>query len=127
VENVLIEIGSLVNWSTIVRCSADARLRLEYYHLELADPDGVFAEGAPSETLVVSDDCCKFDNWSERSAVDQNTTPTAPRAAVLTMGARRQVPSRLRSAFAPLVDRRTPFDKLRDRIEERGQRLKDVA
>ena len=75
-EGLLVTIGSLVNGSTIVRCNADERLSLEYFHLELAGPDIIFAEGTPSETLVVeSGNYSQFDNWHERLTLDDEPLP----------------------------------------------------
>jgi hypothetical protein len=73
-EGLLVTIGSLVNGSTIVRCNGDERLSLEYFHLELAGPDIIFAEGTPSATLVVeSGDYSQFDNGRERLTLDETT------------------------------------------------------
>ena len=129
-EGLLVTIGSLVNGSTIVRCNANERLGLEYLHVELAGPDIVLAEGVPSETLVFeSGDYSKFDNWSERLTLDESTKPPVRIMGTVhnITGARRQLSSRLRSALAPFIDRRTDFDKLRDKIDERGERIKAVA
>ena len=129
-EGLLVTIGSLVNDSSIVRCNADERLRLEYFHLELAGRDLVFAEGTPSETLwFESGDYSKFDNWNERQSLGENTAAAALAIGPIVniTGGRHQLPSRLRSALAPLVDRRTDFDKLRDKVEERAERIKAVA
>jgi len=126
-DGLLVTVGSLVNGSAIVRCDADERQTLEYFNLELAEPDLIFAEGVPSETLFCrSADCALFDNWSERvSLATPIAQPIAPEANVT--GARLQLRSRLRSALAPLVDRRTGFDKLRDRIEDRAEQMRSAA
>jgi hypothetical protein len=85
----------------------------------------VFAEGAPSDTLLPLGDHKQFDNWSERASLERDEVPPAqPIAPVIDVtGGRPQLRSRLRSALATLVDRRTDFDKLRDRIEDRAERL----
>jgi Hint domain-containing protein len=118
-DGLLVTVGSLVNGSTIVRCDADEQENLDYFHLELAEHDIVFAEGAPSETLFSATGEYKlFDNLSERASIDRKTTspgqPIAPQINVTE--ARCQLRSRLRSGLARLLDRRNDFDKLRDRL-----------
>src|SRR5215831_465146 len=129
-DGLLVTVGSLVNGSTIVRCDADELQNLDYFHLELAEHDVVFAEGAPSETLLsASGEYNLFDNLSERPSLEREMTsqaqPIAPQFNIT--GGRRQLRSRLRSGFALLVDRRTDFDKLRDRLEDRAERMKSAA
>jgi hypothetical protein len=129
-DGLLVTVGSLVNGSTIVRCDADELQNLDYFHLELAEHDVVFAEGAPSETLFsVSGEYKLFDNLSERTSIEiEKTSPAQPIAPQFNItGGRRQLRSRLRSGFALLVDRRTEFDKLRDRLEDRAERMKSAA
>ena len=128
-DGLLITIGSLVNGRTIVRCDADQQQCLEYLNLELAEHNVVFADGAPSDTLFPSADHKQFDNWSERTSLERDElAPAKPAAPVIDMtGRREQLRSRLRSAFAAVVDRRTDFDKLRDRIEDRAERLVSAA
>jgi hypothetical protein len=121
----LVTIGSIVNGSTIIRCDVDELQSLEYFNLELAEHEVVFAEGAPSDTLLPSGDHKQFDNWNERASLEGDNTPLAqPIAPVIDIaGGRPQLRSRLRSALAILVDRRTDFDKLRDRIEDRAEQI----
>jgi hypothetical protein len=118
---------SFWNGSTIVRCSADEQTSLEYFNVELAEQEVIFAEGTASETLVPSGEYPLFDNWSER-ATRENDDPTQPIVPEINVtGGRLQLRSRLRSAVAPLLDRRTDFDKLRDRIEDRAERMRSAA
>jgi len=121
----LVTIGSILNARTIVRCDADELQSLEYFNLELAEHELVVAEGAPSDTLLPSGDYKQFDNWSERASLDVDKAPPAqPIAPVIDItGRRSQLRSRLRSALSILVERRTDFDKLRDRIEDRAERI----
>jgi hypothetical protein len=125
-DGLLVTIGSIVNGSTIVRCDADELRCLEYFNLELAEHEIVFAEGAPSDTLLPSGE--QFDNWSERARLERDKIrPSQPIAPVIDMtGGRLQLRSRLQSALAILVDRRTDFDILRDRIEDRAERISNA-
>ena len=103
---------------------------LEYFHIELAEHDVVFAEGAATETLLPSADHKLFDNWREYEAL-YGAEPVAPAKAfaaeIQLSGARAHLGSRLRSAVSPWVDRRQPFDVVRDRLEQRAQALKAAA
>ena len=128
VDGLLVTVASLVNGFNIVRCDTSDLQTLDYFHIELAQYDMVFAEGAPSETLSSISDYKLFDNWSERATLEIDASPVSERLPVTDItGGRRQLRSRLRSALSPLVDRRTEFDKLRDRIEDRAQRMKSAA
>jgi Hint domain len=126
-DGLLVTVESLVNGSTIVRCSADELRSLEYFNVELAEHEVIFAEGAASETLVPSNEYPLFDNWSGRAARgrDKPAQPIGPEINIT--GGRLQLRSRLRSTLAPLVDRRTDFDKLRDRIEDRAEWMEFAA
>jgi hypothetical protein len=128
-DGLLVTIGSLVNGFSIVRCDPNQLQSLEYFNVELAEHEVVFAEGAPSDTLFPSGEHKQFDNWSERASLERDEVPPQqPIAPVIDVTGRRpQLRSRLRSALATLVDRRTDFDKLRDRIEDRAERLMYAA
>jgi hypothetical protein len=121
-DSLLVTVESLLNGSTIVRCSADEQTSLEYFNVELVEHEMIFAEGAASEPLVPSGEYPLFHNWSER-ATRENGDP----AQQIVPEMRLQLRSRLRSALAHLLDRRTDFDKLRDRIEDRAERMRSAA
>jgi hypothetical protein len=129
VDGLLVTIGSLVNAFNIVRCDANDLQTLDYFHIELAQHDIVFAEGAPSETLSASSGYKLFDNWGERTVLEIDASPVAqPCVSVANItGGRRQLCSRLRSALAPVLDRRTDFDRLRDRLEDRAEWMESAA
>ena len=126
VDGLLIQIGSLVNGTTIAHDAAADRQVLEYFHIELDHHDVVFAEGAATETLLPSADHKLFDNWREYEAL-YGAEPVAPAKPFATeihlSGARAHLRSRLRSAVSPWIDRRQPFDVVRDRLEQRAQAL----
>jgi hypothetical protein len=128
IDGTLITVGSLVNGRTIVRCCGDDVDVLEYFHVELSDHDVIFADGAPAESFPASLDHRLFDNWREYEAL-YGLAPISAMALPITAvtGGRLHLRSRLRSALSPLVDKRTPFDKARDRIEERAERMRSAA
>ena len=99
-DGVLVPVGSLVNGKTISfdeRTGLDA---LEYFHVAFDSHDVIDAEGAFCE--------------SHRDAA----MPCAPELAF--HGGRSQLSSHLRSAIAPLIDRRRPLDRIRDSLEARA-------
>lgn len=123
VDGLLIPVRSLVNGRSIVHSEPYDVDVIEYFHIELAGHDVIFAEGAPAETLLASSDRA-FDNWAEeRNApaphigVDQ-LEPYAPRVLASYKAV---IHSRLRSAAAPWIDRRHPVDVIWDRIAERAE------
>ena len=103
-DGILISIGNLVNGSTIAFDDEMSADKLQFFHIELAIHDVIDAEGAACESLLAP--------WMERCA---------PRLAL--DGRRSELKSRLRSAAAIVIDRRTPLDIVRDRLEERGLSL----
>lgn len=100
-DSVLVPVGSLVNGKTISfdeRTGLDA---LEYFHVAFDRHDVIDAEGAFCE--------------SHRDAA---TPACAPEFAF--HGGRSQLSSHLRSAIAPLIDRRRPLDRIRDGLDARA-------
>jgi Hint domain len=128
-DGQLIPVGSLVNGRTIIVPRTLPEV-LEYFHIELFEPDVIYAEGAPTETFQPFESRRTFDNRQEYEdlyGAEQAVThlPFAP--AIPALRARFQLRSRLRSAVSPWWDVRTPFDIARDRIETRAQRLSVAA
>jgi hypothetical protein len=89
----------LVNGRTIAYARATAPV-LEYFHVKLQSHDCVYANGALCE--------------SQAESVVDFYAPVAFR------GRRSQIASHFRSALSPWVDRRTPADVVRDRLEDRA-------
>jgi hypothetical protein len=99
-DGVLICVRSLVNDRSIVRCSKSEATTLTYFQLDLEDHQVIFAEGAPAESCLLS-----------------GMIPFAP---IWFEGRKSELASRLRSAISPWVDRRGWADKVRDRLDARG-------
>lgn len=100
-DGVLVPAGSLVNGRTI---SFDERIgtdALEYFHIGFESHDVVDAEGASCE-----------------SHRDTAMRACAPEFAF--HGERSKFASHLRSAIAPLIDRRRPLDRIRDSLDARA-------
>ena len=98
-DGVLVPIGSLVNGRTIA--FDDRAGPLEFFHLEFDGHDVIDAEGALCES--------RRDPAMEACAPMLNFN-----------GRRSEVLSHLRSAIAPIIDRRRPLDRIRDRLENRA-------
>jgi hypothetical protein len=123
IDGLLIPAGDLVNGETIVIDDAEALTALDYFHLKLESHDVILAEGAPCETLQrVNESAANFADYLRRFGAAES----APYAPVVSYnGGRSQLASRLRSAASPWVDRRTAFDIVRDRLEQRSLALSD--
>lgn len=127
IDDVLVQVGSLVNGTTITLDAAEGLDELEYFHIKLESHDVITAEGAPCETLLMVDETHTnfaeyFRLYGEPAAVEQSCLPN------LSCNARRDaLKSRLRSAAAYWVDRRQKIDLIRDRLEERGLALTSAS
>jgi Hint domain len=120
IDGVLVAAGNLVNDTTITRYDARELDELEYFHIKLEGHDVIYAEGAPSETLLeVDENAVNFAEYFRRyGPAPADETPCAP---LLRYEYRKgEIKSCLRSAIAPWVDRRQPVDIIRDKLDARG-------
>jgi hypothetical protein len=119
-DGLLIPIGNLVNGTTIVKCKTLDVETIQYLHIELAAHDVIFAEGAPTETLLGER---AFDNRPSEAIVfaPMPQKPFAPIVPVFNN--RAALSSRLRVAVSPWVDRREPTDIVWNRLAERAEVL----
>lgn len=126
-DGYLVPCGQLVNGITIRQEPMSSETQLDYFHIELASHDVLFAEGLPAETLLGGARRMEFDNYHEYELLYPTETHVSPVpfAPVISLnGGREDLRSRMRSAFAPFVDRRAPFDVARDRLEERAEEMR---
>jgi hypothetical protein len=120
IDGVLVAAGNLVNDTTIIRYDARGLDELEYFHIKLQRHDVIYAEGAPSETLLeVDENAVNFAEYLRRyGPVTSEETPCAP---LLRYEYRKgEIKSCFRSAIAPWIDRRQPVDIIRDKLDARG-------
>ena len=120
IDGVLVAAGNLVNDTTIIRCDMRELDKLEFFHIKLERHDVIYAEGAPSETLLeVDESAVNFAEYLRQyGPVTAKETPCAP---VLRYEYRRgEIKSCLRSAISPWIDRRQPVDIIRDKLDARG-------
>jgi hypothetical protein len=127
-NGALIPVIELLNSKTISRYPARELDEIEYLHLRLATHDVIFAEGAACDSLRAGS-FEKFDNLTEYEQLYGQDPATEPPCAPILgfVGGRSELASRWRSAISPLVDRRTPLDRIRDDLEERAERLYPLA
>jgi hypothetical protein len=132
VDGALMEVGSLINGTTIALYTAEEFDELEFFHIKLETHDVIEAEGALCETLLrVDERASNFADYFRRyGASPSQGLPCLPILSYEGSG-RKEIKSRLRSALSPLVDRRHQIDVIRDRLEERalalGARLEAVS
>jgi hypothetical protein len=93
---------------------------LEYFHIKLESHDVVYAEGAPTETLLdVEESAVNFADYLRRYGMP-TTGEVRCAPLVHVWGGRNELKSRFRSALSPWIDLRNQADVVRDRFEERG-------
>ena len=133
-DNVLIPAKDLVNGISITEFDATNHDVLEYYQVELAKHDVIFADGIAAETFLANATSRKkFDNYDEFVRLyGESTISMAPCAPILAyFGGRGNLLSLWRSAVAPIYDRRDARDIARDRIVnlalQRGRELTTEA
>lgn len=111
IDGVLVPAGSLVNGTTIMLHDADEFDELEYFHIKLATHDVIYAEGAPSETLL------KVQNTAQYAHDGRGQeTHCAP---ILCNGARSRMISMTRSAVAPWLGPQK-LDLIRARLQQQA-------
>lgn len=123
INGLLIPAIHLVNGRTIRKSRYYEPDTIEYFHIELERHDVIFANGAPAETLLGNDNRRNFDNFDEYVQLyGPELVALSPFAPVVgNFGGRQELRSRLRSALAPIYDRRQPIDIIRDGIAQRAE------
>lgn len=121
-DGLLVPIRNLINGRSIVQCGSFASDTIEYFHIELAGHDVIFAENAPAETLLAASNLL-FDNWPGDTGIlprigADRSAPFAPR---VSSSRKAVIGSRLRSAVSPWIDRRQRIDVIWERIAERAE------
>jgi hypothetical protein len=120
IDGTLVAAGNLVNGTTIVRYDARELDELEFFHIKLERHDVIYAEGAPTETLLEVDESAV--NFAEYLRQYGPVTAEETRCAPLLRYTYRrgEIKSSFRSAISPLIDRRQPVDIIRDKLDARG-------
>jgi hypothetical protein len=124
VDGFLIPVEWLVNGRSIVLATMDDRPVIDYFHIELETHEVVFADGAPAETLLITNDREDFANFVEYEKLYGRVEQPVmkPFAPILNYkGGRGELERLLRLALSPVVDIRDPIQRARDRIAARAE------
>jgi hypothetical protein len=126
VDDVLIEVRDLVNATSIIRAVPEGMKDIEYFHIELETHEVILAEGAPVETLLLTDRRESFSNFVEferlyGSDVAPRMVPYAPVLGYTR--ARAHLKALLRLGVSQVVDVRDPIQVAYDRIAARATYL----
>jgi hypothetical protein len=120
----LIRVADLLNGTSICPDPRSEITEIEYLHIRLGAHDVIYAEGAAAETLWLNPisverfgDLLEYERLL-RASVDERLC--APLYSEVARGRRGQLLSHLRSAVSPWFDRRTQFDRIRDRLWDRA-------
>jgi len=120
IDGMLVAAGNLVNDTTITRYDAREFDELEFVHIKLERHNVIYAEGAPTETLLEVDESA-FNFAEYLRQYGPVTTEETPCAPVFRYGYRRgEIKSCFRSAIAPWIDHRQQVDIIRDKLDARG-------
>jgi hypothetical protein len=126
IDDMLIEVRDLINGTSITRAMPEGMTDIEYYHLELETHEVILAEGAPVETLLVTNGRESFSNFVEYERLYGRDRGSAmvPYAPVLAYSnARAHLKALLRLGVSWVIDMRDPIQVAYDRIAARAARL----
>jgi hypothetical protein len=124
IDALLIPVELLVNGRSIAPAMMDDREVIDYFHIELETHEVIFAEGAPTETLLVTGDREGFSNFVEYERLygADERPAMKPFAPILNYnGARGELERLLRLAVSPVIDIRDPILTARNRIAARAE------
>jgi hypothetical protein len=123
IDDVLIEVRDLVNAKSITRAVPEGMKDIEYFHIELETHEVISAEGAPVETLLLTNGRESFSNFVEYQRLYGSDVAPAmvPYAPVLGYSrARAHLEALLRLGVSRVVDVRDPIQVAYDRIAARA-------
>lgn len=124
IDGFLIPVEWLVNGRSIALAAMDDLKVIDYFHIELETHEVVFAEGAPAETLVITNDREDFANFVEYERLygGDGRPAMKPFAPILKYnGGRGELERLLRLALSPVIDIRDPIQRARARIAARAE------
>jgi hypothetical protein len=123
IDGVLIPVKDLVNGTSISRAMPEGMRDIEYFHIELEVHEVILAEGAPVETLLITDGRENFSNFVEyERRYGRETGPAmVPYAPVLGYyRAHAHLKALLRLGVSHVVDVRDPIQVAYKRIAARA-------
>jgi Hint domain len=128
IDGFLIPVEWLLNGRSIALATMDDLDVIDYVHIELETHEVVFAEGAPAETLLVTNDREDFANFVEYERLygADERSAMKPFAPILKYdGVGGELERLLRLAMSPVIDIRDPILRARNRIAARAE-LADI-
>jgi hypothetical protein len=125
IDGVLIQVGPLVNGTSIIPAAPAGMRDIEYFQIELATHEVIIAEGAPVETHLNTNGREHFTNFVEYERhYGREVGPTVPYAPVYGYSnARAHFKALLRLGISRVVDVRDPIQRAYERIAARGTDL----
>jgi hypothetical protein len=123
IDGVLIPVKDLVNSVSITRAMPEDHQDIEYFHIELETHEVILAEGAPVETLLVTDGRERFTNFVEYERLYGRETGPAMVPYAPVAGYRRgrdHLKALLRLGVSQVIDVRDPVQIAYDRILARA-------
>lgn len=123
IDGNLIPVMHLVNGTSISRVIPAGVTDIEYFQVELATHEAIFAEGAPVETFLPTEGREVFSNFAEYDRLygRDEQMPMAPYAPLLHYaGGRYHLKALLRSGISHLVDIRDPLQIAYERVAGRA-------
>lgn len=125
IDGVLIPVGHLVNDKSIARAKMDDKQVIEYFHIEMETHEVIFAEGAPAETGLPTDNRESFYNFVEYERLygNEERPKMKPFAPIFNYGGGAELKGLLRLALSPIVDIRDPVQRARQRLDARAELL----
>lgn len=101
IDHTLVNVGALVNGSTILR-ETGINGNFVYYHIEVDKHELIFAEGVLAETFIDHVDRMSFDNWAEHLQIF-GEMPELPEMAYPRVKSARQLPYAIRAKLDGLA------------------------
>jgi hypothetical protein len=120
-DGVLVTARSLINGTTIAPYAADEYDELEFFQIKLEAHDAIFAEGAPCETLLRTDETA-LDSAEHIGECGPAKTQDAYCAPIFGNGARSEIRWRVHSAMSRWIGPHK-VDIIRKRLEGRSREL----
>lgn len=126
IDGALIPVEHLINGMSIAYATPAGMTDIEYFHIEFETHEIIVAEGAPVESLLVTQGRDGFTNFVEYERLygREAETPMVPCARIHTYaGGRAHLKALLRLGVSRVVDVRDPIQIAYDRIAARAAEL----
>lgn len=128
IDGVLIPAKDLVNGTSIAYAVPEGTTDIEYFHIELDTHEVILAEGAPVETLLVTDeygreDFSNFAEYSRRYGRDSFPAMVSYAPVLGYLRGRDHLTALLRLGVSTVVDVRDPIQVAYDRLAARAATL----